>query len=76
MLPIVYADELFSTIHKVDFDVSGHCGINKTEYAINIRFALIPRCVIAKYCSLCYICNRTTKQVLQSTIPNFEKEYK
>ena len=30
ILPIVYADEFFSTIHKVHIDVSGHCGINKT----------------------------------------------
>jgi hypothetical protein len=43
ILPIVYAVEFFSKIHKVHIDVSGHCGINKTEYAINIRFALIPR---------------------------------
>ncbi len=59
-LPIVYADEFFSTIHEVHIDVSSHCGINKTEYAINIRFALTPWCVIAKYCSVCSICSRTT----------------
>ena len=67
ILPVLYYEDFYKVINKIHLEV-GHSGVNKTEYAIGIRFALVPRSVIAEYCKLCAICNRTVKQVLQSTI--------
>ncbi len=67
VLPVLYYEDFYKIIHKVHLDF-GHSGVNKTDYAIGIRFVLVPRSVIAEYCRLFAICNRTVKQLLQSTI--------
>ena len=51
VLNVVFYEDFFTIIRKIHLEV-GHCGINKTEYAISMRFALIPRSVINKYCNL------------------------
>ena len=38
VLPVLFDEDFYKVIHKVHLDV-GHSGVNKTEYAISIRFA-------------------------------------
>ena len=67
ILPVLFYEDFYKVKHKVHIEV-GHSGVNKTEYAIGIPFALVPRSVKCEYCRLCAICNRTVKQTLQSTL--------
>jgi hypothetical protein len=73
ILPVLFYEDFYKIIHKAHLE-AGHSGVNKTEYAMGIRYALVPRSVICEYCRLCAICNRTVKQTLQSTIIPIESQ--
>ncbi|XP_025091505.1 uncharacterized protein LOC112562441 isoform X2 [Pomacea canaliculata] len=50
--------DLINTAHVEN----GHIGLSQTYAAIRRVYALLPRCLVAKYIQLCPICRRTARQ--------------
>ncbi|XP_076453012.1 uncharacterized protein LOC143288424 [Babylonia areolata] len=50
--------DLINTAHVEN----GHIGLSQTYAAIRRVYALLPRCVVAKFIQLCPICRRTARQ--------------
>ncbi|KAK7088469.1 hypothetical protein V1264_022387 [Littorina saxatilis] len=53
-------EEFFDLINTAHVE-NGHIGLSQTYAAIRRVYALLPRCIVAKFVQLCPICRRTSR---------------
>jgi hypothetical protein len=73
-LPIALKEDFFDILYQIHSVQRGHCGVNKTDHQLKIRYYGIPRQVINQFIKLCPICNLKMTQITQPRLKPIRSE--
>jgi transposase InsO family protein len=67
-LPVAIKENFFDILYTIHSIQRGHCGVNKIEKQLKLRYHGIPRSIVSIFCATCSICNLKTVQHSQARL--------